>query len=101
MSRFPSKPKTTRTRKSRKTGGDGGGSKIKLRGEHGGLLSPAELRQGLYDIVRHLEAYGHCKAKWTTLYLTLVDEDGHEVRINGTGELELFPYRSVADERGL
>ncbi len=34
--------------------------------------------------------------KPVTVYLTLVDEDGQEVRINKKGEWTLYPYRSAA-----
>jgi len=36
-----------------------------------------------------------------TLYLTLVDENGSEVRINEKGEWTIYPYKSAADEQGV
>ncbi len=74
--------------------------KIKLRGKDNAPLSMQDLRQGLYDIARELSPYADYRAKWVTVYLTLVDEDGQEVQINKKGELTLYPYRSAADENG-
>ena len=48
--------------------------------------------------MRRLSRYGGYRAKWATLYLTLVDENGQEVRINEEGEWTIFPYQSAADE---
>jgi len=75
-------------------------SKIKLRGKDDAPLSMQELCQGLYDIVRKLKPFGAYRAKWVTVYLTLVDEDGHEVMINKKGEWTIYPYKSAADEKG-
>ncbi len=74
--------------------------KIKLRGKDNAPLSMQELQQGLFDIARKLERYADYRAKWVTVYLTLIDEDGNEVRIDKKGEWTLYPYRSAADEHG-
>jgi hypothetical protein len=74
--------------------------KIKLRGKDGAPLTMAELRQGLFDIAHRLAPYADFRAKWVTVYLTLVDENGQEVRINRKGEWTLYPYKSAADEHG-
>lgn len=78
--------------------GDSASFKIKLRGKDGTPLSMTEMRQGLYDIARKLQRYEAYRAKWVTLYLTVVDEDGTEVRLDPAGEWTLFPYKSAADE---
>lgn len=57
--------------------------------------------QGLYDISRKLQPYGEYRAKWATLYLTVIDEDGKEVLLDQKGEWELYPYKSAADEAGV
>lgn len=75
--------------------------KIRLRGKDNAPLSMQELRQGLYDIARKMERYEGYRAKWATLYLTVVDEDGNEVLIDKKGEWTLYPYRSAADETGV
>ncbi len=75
-------------------------SKIKIRGKDNAPLAMAELRQGLYDVARKMERYADYRAKWVTLYLTVVDEDGNEVLIDKKGEWTLHPYRSAADEHG-
>ena len=75
-------------------------SKIKLRGKDDAPLSMDELRQGFYDIARRLEPFAAYRAKWVTVYLTLVDEDGREVMVNKKGEWSIYPYRSAADEKG-
>ena len=72
--------------------------RIRLRGKDNAPLTMSELHQGLYDAMRELAPYGAYRAKWATLYLTLVDDDGAEVRINEAGEWTLYPYRSAADE---
>ena len=100
MSKFPKTPRPRKPRTTKKSDGNTS-SKIKLRGQHDAPMSMAEIRQGLYDIVRHLEKYPECRAKWATFYLTLVDEDGKEVYVNGNGELILHPYKSLAEELGL
>ena len=74
--------------------------KIKLRGKDGAPLTMAELRQGLFDIAHKLAPYADYRAKWVTVYLTMVDENGQEVRINRKGEWTLYPYKSAADEHG-
>ena len=73
--------------------------KIRIRGKDDTPLSMTDLRQGLYEIARKLEPYekGY-RAKWSTLYLTLIDEDGEEVRINDKGEWTIRPYRTAADD---
>lgn len=100
MSKFSKNPKPRKQRTPKKSDGNTS-SKIKLRGQDDGPMSMTEIRQGLYDIVRHLEKHPNCRAKWATFYLTLVDEDGKEVYVNGNGELILHPYKSLADELGL
>jgi hypothetical protein len=74
------------------------GSKIKLRGKDDAPLSMQDLRQGFYDIARELEPFAAYRAKWVTVYLTLVDEDGREVLLNKQGEWTIYPYKSAADE---
>lgn len=75
--------------------------KIRLRGKDGAPLSMTELQQGLYDIARKLRPYGHCRAKWATVYLTLVDENGEEIVIDAKGEWTIYPYDSAADQHGV
>lgn len=87
-------------RSGRRTGPASNSFKIKLRGQDNAPLSMTEMRQGLYEIVHKLARYETCRAKWVTLYLTLVDESGSEVRINNKGEWTIYPYRSAADEKG-
>lgn len=91
-----------RKKKSRKTaGGNSAAFKIKLRGKDQTPLSMTEIQQGLYDISRKLQPYGDYRAKWATLYLTVIDEDGKEVLLDPKGEWELYPYKSAADEAGV
>lgn len=89
-------------KKSKKSGkSDNTAFKIKLRGKDNAPLSMTEIRQGLYDIVRKLKPHENYRAKWVTLYLTMVDEDGNEVLPDPKGEWVLYPYKSAADEQGL
>jgi hypothetical protein len=93
---YGKRPKKDKDSSSRKS--DSAAFKIRLRGKDGAPLSMTEMRQGLYDIARKLQRYEAYRAKWVTLYLTVVDEDGTEVRIDPAGEWTLFPYKSAADE---
>jgi len=58
-----------------------------------------EIRDGLFETARRLAPLeGTHRAKWATLYLTMVDEDGKEVLPDSSGEWEIFPYKCAADE---
>ena len=75
--------------------------KIKLRGKDNAPLSMKDLQQGLYEAARQLQAQApQCRAKWATLYLSLIDEDGNEVQLNAKNELVIYPYKCAADEYG-
>jgi hypothetical protein len=75
--------------------------KIKLRGKDNAPLSMKELQQGLYEAARQLKEHAsHHRAKWATLYLSVVDEDGNEVQLNAKNELVIYPYKCAADEYG-
>jgi hypothetical protein len=76
--------------------------KIRLRGKDNAPLSMAELREALLQAARELQVYedGY-RAKFSTLYLTMVDADGNPVRINEANELTIYPYRSAAEDHGL
>lgn len=76
--------------------------KIRFRGKDNAPLSMAELREALLEAARELQVYedGY-RAKFATLYLTMVDADGAPVRINKDNELTIYPYRSAADDHGL
>lgn len=70
--------------------------KIKLQGKDNAPLSMQELWQGLYDIARKMDQYADYRAKWISVYFTLVDEDGNEVRINKKGEWTPYHYRPAS-----
>lgn len=72
--------------------------KIKLRGKDNAPLSMAEVQQGLLESIRKLRSHQDLRAKWVTVYLTFIDEDGKEASPDPKGEWELFPYKSAADE---
>ena len=74
--------------------------KIKLRGRDGAPLSMQELHQELYEVSRRLKPYKDYRAKWATLYLTIVDEHGDEVILDRKGEWVLYPYDCAADAMG-
>lgn len=74
--------------------------KIRLRGKDNAPLSISQLNQGLYEAMRRLSRFGDYRAKWATLYLTIVDENGQEVRLDKSGEWTIYPYSSAADEHG-
>lgn len=77
-----------------------GSLKVKLLGKDGAPLSIAELRQGLYELAHRLEPFQNYRAKTSTLYLTMVDQDGTPVKLERSGEWSIFPYRSFLDEPG-
>lgn len=74
--------------------------RIRLRGKDNAPLSIPQLNQGLYEAMRRLSRFCDYRAKWATLYLTIVDENGQEVRIDESGEWTIYPYSSAADEHG-
>lgn len=76
--------------------------KIRIRGKDNAPLGMDELREGLIDAARKMQEYeSGYRAKFTTIYLTVVDENGQPVRINDKNELTIYPYRSAADEHGI
>lgn len=76
--------------------------KIKIRGKDNAPLGMDELREGLIDAARRMQEYQRgYRAKFATIYLTVVDENGQPVRINDRNELTIYPYRSAADELGV
>lgn len=76
--------------------------KIKIRGKDNAPLGMDELREGLIDAARKMQEYqSGYRAKFATIYLTVVDENGQPVRINDANELTIYPYRSAADEHGV
>lgn len=81
-----------------------GGVKIKLRGtaDENGLLSVEELRQELQEVARDLAKYPDgTRFKWTTLYMTPLDQDGNRVALPGPKTQTITPYKSAADEHKL
>lgn len=74
--------------------------KIKLRGKDGAPLTMREVQQGLLESIRALRPHQNLRAKWLTIYMTLIDEDGKEVVLDPSGEWELHPYKSAADDFG-
>jgi hypothetical protein len=57
------------------------GLKIKISGKDDAPLSIPQLQQGLFELARRLDRYaGEYRAKRATLYLTIVDENGAELR---------------------
>ena len=74
--------------------------KIKLRGKDNAPLSMPDVQQGLLEVIRRLRAHDMLRAKWVTLYMTMIDEDGKEVLPDPSGEWEIYPYKSAADEHG-
>ncbi len=75
--------------------------KVKLRGRDGAPLRADELQQGFYELGRMLADFGDVRFKWATIYLTAIDENGQEIRLDKSGEWTLHPYVSAADESGL
>lgn len=101
MSRPYGKLPKSKPRKSAKRKTENPPFKIKLRGRDGAPLSIPELQQGLYEISRKLGRFDKYRAKWVTVYLTAVDENGEEVILDANGDWVLYPYDSAADEHGV
>jgi hypothetical protein len=95
--------------RSRKNGGkppsvkgDSNSLKIRIRGKDNAPLGMDELREGLIETARKMQEYeAGYRVKFTTIYMTMVDEKGQPVRINNANELTIYPYRSAADEHGV
>lgn len=99
MGRPYGKTKRPGTKSGKSPKGAGSAFKIPLRGKDGAPLSIQELRDGIYEAARYLQQFdGTLRAKWATLYVTMVDEDGKEVLPDPSGEWEIFPYRCAADQ---
>lgn len=97
------KPRKGRTRKAHaSTTGENAALKIRLRGKDNAPLTMQELREGLLEAARELKEYepGY-RAKFATIYLTMIDENGEPVRINDANELTIYPYKTAADEHGV
>lgn len=89
------------TRKLKAPSGGDAAFKVRLRGKDGAPLSMQEIRDGLYETVRRLQKLdGVPRAKWVTIYLTMIDGDGTEVLPDASGTWDIFPYKSAADENG-
>jgi hypothetical protein len=100
MARPAGKTPRTAKRASRpqKTGGEA--FRIKLRGKDNAPLSMPDVQQGLLEVIRRLRAHDTLRAKWITLYMTVMDEDGKEILPDPSGEWEIYPYKCAADEHG-
>jgi hypothetical protein len=72
--------------------------KIKLRGKDNAPLTMREIQQGLLEAIRELRKHESVRAKWLTIYATLIDQDGKEIVLDASGQWELYPYKSAADE---
>lgn len=89
--------KTARTPKP--PGGTAEPLKIRLRGKDNTPLSMKDLQQGLYDAARALKVHdGIYRAKFATVYLTLIDEYGNTVQLNAKNEIVIYPYKAAADD---
>lgn len=100
MPRIPRKSSTATRSQSSGRSGDAA-FKIKIRGRDNAPLSMRELREGLMEAAKRLGRYERgYRAKWVTVYLTMVDENGQTVQIDPAGEWTIYSYKSAADEHG-
>jgi hypothetical protein len=74
--------------------------KIKLRGRDDAPLSMPELQQALLEVIGALRRHESMRAKHVTIYAKFVDETGKPVLPDPSGEWEIVPYKSAADELG-
>lgn len=95
-------PRVRRPKKAKTSNkSDSTAFRVKIRGKDNAPLSMTDLQQGLYETARKLKAYEDShRIKWATLFLTVIDENGNEVRLNDKGEWVIYPYKSAADEHG-
>jgi hypothetical protein len=100
MARPYGKIKRTTKRAPRTKKPDSEAFKIKLRGKDNAPLSMADVQEGLYESIRKLRPHENLRAKWVTVYMTLIDEDGKQVHPDPSGEWEIYPYKCAADEHG-
>ena len=104
MSRFKRKPPSTNRSGTKKSasGKDDTAFKIKIRGRDNAPLSMQDLREGLIEAAKRLEPHaGKHRAKWATIYLTFVDENGEAARIDASNEWTIYPYKSAAAEHDI
>jgi hypothetical protein len=81
---------------------EGNSLKIRIRGKDNAPLGMDELREGLIEAARKMQEYrAGYRVRFTTIYLTMINETGQPVRINDANELTIYPYRSAADEHGV
>ena len=71
---------------------------VRIRGKDDGPLSVALLKQGLYDLIGRLQSYSGYRVKCVALYLTVSNENGEEVSLDGKAVWNIWPYRAAADE---
>jgi len=86
-------------RPPKKTGGEP--FKIRLRGKDNAPLAMKDIQQGLLEAIRRLRRHDDLRAKWATLYISFIDEDGKEAVPDAQGEWEIYPYKCAAEEHGL
>jgi hypothetical protein len=62
-------------------------------------MTMQEMREGLLEAARELKKYeAGYRAKFATIYLTMIDEHGDPVRVNDANEIVIYPYKAAADE---
>ncbi|EGE59903.1 hypothetical protein RHECNPAF_178004 [Rhizobium etli CNPAF512] len=61
-----------------------------------------ELRECMLEAMLRLKEYEKdYRAKFATIYLTVINENGEPVRINNANELTIYSYKAAADEHGV
>lgn len=59
-----------------------------------------DLQQGLLEVIGMLKTHHGMRAKPVTIYAKFVDKNGKPVLPDSSGEWEIIPYKSAADELG-
>jgi hypothetical protein len=75
--------------------------RIRLRGKDGAPLTLREVGEGMIEAAQRLQQHEPCRIKWATVSLVAVDEKGREVLLDPSGEWDIHPYKSAADEIGV
>jgi hypothetical protein len=75
--------------------------KITLRGPDDVLMSMSEVQQGMLEAIANLRTQKSLRAKHVTIYAKLIDEDGKPVWLDPSGEWEITPYKTAAEELGV
>lgn len=72
--------------------------KVRFRGKDASPISMTDFKEGLFELARRLQPYGDYRIKSATVYITVIDQHGDEVKLAKSGEWSISPYECAADK---